>query len=138
MSLIVPLAALPKHLDYLVGAWQTPVTLKLFQNDLTPDADTVLGDFVEADFTGYTSKNASALGFSAAAVVPPRALVSSGPFTWTVGNPVITGNYVFGYYVIDGFGDLLWCERPASGPAPMNLPALQLVMYLQFSDQSLF
>jgi len=32
-----------------------PCKIKLFQNDLAPGPDTVIGDFVEADFSGYAA-----------------------------------------------------------------------------------
>jgi len=46
--------ALRKMLDTSVALINADtIAIKLFQNDLTPGPNTVVGDFVEADFSGY-------------------------------------------------------------------------------------
>jgi len=85
-------------------------TLKLYQNDYTPLAASVIGDFTEADFTGYTSKTLTRSGWNASAIVGGKAEAEYGTTqTWTCG---ATGNTVYGYTVQGATsGALLWAER---------------------------
>lgn len=85
------------------------VTVKLFQNDIVPGPDSVLGDFTVADFTGYATS---------------AALVWAGPVLKDDGTPELvaqrlmftctnatTPNTIYGYYLLDSEGGLLGAER---------------------------
>ena len=87
-------------------------TLRLYKNNYTPLATSVVGDFTEADFTGYTSKTLTRAGWNAASSVSGTGTIVFGTAqTWTCG---ASGNTVYGIYVRDGSGDLVWAEKFAS------------------------
>lgn len=87
--------------------------IRLFKNDFTPDVDSVLGDFTEADFTGYSGFQACAW---LAAVIngAGKGIIVAAPLLWTAG-VIGTGNTIYGYYVTEG-GDTVvsYAERFAS------------------------
>ena len=53
------LKALRQALQTSIGTHLNAGFLKLFQNNFTPNFDTVIGDFTEADFTGYAAIEAA-------------------------------------------------------------------------------
>jgi hypothetical protein len=83
--------------------------VKLYQNDLNPGPTTVLGDFEVATFTGYTTSSAIAwAGPVNGDDGEPELVGQRLIFTATSGTPT---NTIFGYYVIDAGGALLYSER---------------------------
>jgi hypothetical protein len=94
--------------------------LRLYQNNYTPDATSVLADFLEANFTNYSEKTLSRSNFSAAATD-----VSGDAFTeynsdqvWTCG---ATGNTIYGYYMVGATsGELYWAEEFATSRSLVN------------------
>lgn len=85
--------------------------LRLFKNDLTPDADTVLGDFVEATFSGYYRRDLARSAWSAPATVGTRAVVehTGNPLVFSAGSG---SQVIYGYYVYSPVsGAVAWCER---------------------------
>lgn len=87
-------------------------TLKLYKVTLTPDQDSVAGDFTEADFTGYTAKTLTRAGWDAATTISNKASASYGTAqTWTASS----SQTVYGAYVIGATsGTLLWAEEFSS------------------------
>ena len=84
-------------------------SLRLFQNDFTPNADSLLAAFIVADFVGYANKTIVTWG---AAFLDPTGLATTlAPLqTWTPTNGV-SPNTVFGCYFLDAGGDLVWSYR---------------------------
>ena len=121
MALLVPNVGEVRLLRYIIGnASPTSLQLHLYTNNRTPDeADT------EASYT-----TAVAIGYGVATLSPSSwsvgtdsgtssALYNSG-ITFTFGTAASTQN-VFGYYVSDNLGNLLWSERFPG--APFALPS---------------
>jgi hypothetical protein len=85
--------------------------VRLFQNDVTPDRDTVIGDLTAADFTGYAD--------SAAVTWATPFLDSNGDAIlpgdlkeFMAGSPVTVSNTIYGYAIVNtGATVLLWAER---------------------------
>jgi len=116
MAIVLPNAAEVIALRAIINDEELDV--RIFQNDITPDDDTVLADFTEADFIGYA----------------PAMLISEDFSTTpgTAGNPAVSlYNFVvsftstasqasqncYGYYVVGRTsGDLRWCERFTDAP----------------------
>ena len=87
--------------------------VKLFKNNITPGSSTVVDDFVEADFIGYSA-----------------AQVSADDWSYTAGSPAVAEQQVefvstggaqecpiYGYFVVERVsGDLRWCERFEDAP----------------------
>jgi hypothetical protein len=84
-------------------------TLKLFKNDHTPAVDDVNADYTEADFSGYAS---FALGNWNAAFLNPD---DKGEIDATAHefahNGGATGNTIYGVYVVNNAGNVVYAER---------------------------
>lgn len=115
MAGIVPKAAASATLTALITALLANLKMRIFVNNITPDANTVIGDFTEATFTGYSA--ASLTTWSAPSIDGTGASISTtvqGQFTGTSGGG--TGN-MYGYYLTDSGGTTLYgCERFAGAP----------------------
>lgn len=120
MPLVVPDVGEVRLLRYIVGnTYPTSLILQLYTNDLTPvDTSTDLS-FTSATATSYApatlSPNSWGIGTTSGT---SSALYNSG-ITFTFGTAAATQN-VYGYYVTDQAGALLWAERFPG--APFALP----------------
>jgi len=94
----------------------------LYANDFTPDDQSVIGDFVEATYTGYAPS--TVVVWSAAGYAPNgRPTLPGGTKTFVSGSPLLIANTVYGYYVTDTAGTkLLWSERFVT-PVIISAPA---------------
>lgn len=95
----------------------TPVDILLFKNNFTPDIDTLIGDFVECDFSGY-SLNTVAFGtISRDGDDNASSTTETARFQHDGG---ATSNSVYGWYMLDHFsGTLLRAERFSDAPRAM-------------------
>lgn len=92
--------------------------IRLFKNNLTPGTGTVIGDFTEADFTGYAAISLS--GFPASSIVSHAASSTGSQVTFTVGSSPTTTNNIYGWYVTNSAGTKLYgCQRDANAPIAM-------------------
>lgn len=108
----------------------------LYTNPLTPNAASVLTDFVEASFGGYAPLRS--VGWTDALVVGdvPTAYADALVFACTVsGSP----QSIYGYYVTQGkTGGLLWAQSRDAGPVVITnvgdsldvLPTLSLQTFV--------
>jgi hypothetical protein len=112
MSIIVPDVGLTPLLEQLLQlASIASYTYHLYTNNYTPIHGSVIGDFTEATsgaFPGYAAQAATPWGTP---TVASSVATSTAPMlTWTAssmpGSPVT----IYGYYVDDGAGNLLWAE----------------------------
>lgn len=100
--------ALDAVTDLYIGA-----TLRLYRNNYTPLETSVAGDFTEANFSGYVAQAlpnfpaANYVGPQAETVLPAQNFIHSGGGV---------DNDIYGYYVTDAGGDLLFAERNPLGP----------------------
>lgn len=85
-------------------------SMGLFQNDITPNESTVIGDLTVATFTGYAPVTLTTyalpylIGNNQAAVNSPLA-------SFRPASPFTVGNQVYGFFVLDTDGALLACGR---------------------------
>ncbi len=138
MAVIVPLIGEINMLtDYLTSA---SYRLRLYQNNYTPVAASVLGDFTAATFSGYAQA-------TLAAGIPPwstpaddgagRALSFSTLITFANSTGAV-GNNIYGYYIVDAGGTkLFWAERFAGAPIDMTTAGktLNVVPVLTFKSE---
>lgn len=106
-------------LDRIVADAFLLADLRLFQNNHTPAVDDVDGDYVEADFSGYASVALSA--WSAAFVNGSGKGEIDGGLSTFSHDGGGTGNTVFGAYVTDADGHVVYAEL---FPAPQVMEAL--------------
>lgn len=121
-------AALPAQNFY-------PATIKLFQNNYIPVAGTVIGDLTEATFSGYAAQALAGGAVSGMLDASGRAVAQWNAVTFTKAGA--TGNTIYGYYVIDGSGNLLWAERFDSSIA-MNTDGAFIQLTPKFTGMSQF
>lgn len=117
MALKVPNVGVISQLDLLSALMDASWVMHLFQNDYTPVAGTVIGDFTEATFSGYAG-GITLTNPSAAAMVGARASTTFDDNLWSHSGGA-TSNLIYGYYVVDGGGGLQFAQRDSSGPRSM-------------------
>jgi len=131
MSIVTPDCGEVRLLGWaLNNVTQQNQTLKLFVNDVTPDDDTVVGDFTECTATGYAAKTLTKGSWTVAtAVGVTSATYATQTFTITA----LTAD-CYGYYVIDAnAGTLLWCERFSSSEPLYAGKSISIVPYIELT-----
>ena len=121
MSMIICYGARPRILAAL-QTYLNGLTLRLYLNNHVPaDSDTV-SSYTEANFTGYaaialTSWGTAFLNGSNLGEIdhPTQTFTQTGTGTTCM---------VYGYYVTDGSGNLIWAELNSAGPFNMNASGL--------------
>jgi hypothetical protein len=95
------------------------LTLKLFATNVTPaDTDTA-GTYTEATGGGYAAKTLTAGSWTiTTANDPSDAVYAAQTFTFT--GALTTNPTIYGYYIVDGNGVLMWAERLTAAFTPAN------------------
>jgi hypothetical protein len=116
MTIVINAAAKPVLLG-LKLPYLRKLVLRLYQNDYTPIPVDEASSYVEADFTGYEPQHLDDLS--------PAYLngwdvgeSDTGPHIWLVTLDDIP-NDIYGYYVTDENGYLIFAERDADAPTAM-------------------
>ena len=104
-------------------AWLNGLILRLYQNNRTPAITNVAGDYLEATFTGYASQAIVSFG-NAFLNTSSIAELDASPMTFTQTGTLVT-NTIFGYYVTDVAGNLIYAELNPNGSFNMNQTGLQ-------------
>jgi len=95
------------------------LTLKLFVLDVTPaDTDTA-GTYTEAVGGGYAAKTLTNGSWTVTVGNDPSDAVYAEQ-TWTFTGPLTTNPTIYGYYVVDADGVLVWAEKLAASFTPVN------------------
>lgn len=118
MALVVPDVGEIQSLTELVAAWGGDLVVDLYQNDYTPVAASVVGSFTVATFSGYAQEALAGGAVNPAVDGDSRAFATWDEVEFTH-NGGGTSNSVYGYYVRDGGGNLLWAERFDAAPIAM-------------------
>lgn len=117
MSMKIPDGGLQKLVDKLFTAYGNTCVLKLFQNNITPAAGDAVGTYTEATFAGYASSNCT--GWTASTMASSTATTTADQKTFTRSSTGTVQN-IYGYYVLDAGGNLLFAERDAAAPIPIT------------------
>lgn len=119
MSIVVPDVAERTLLNSLRNSlFNSNCHVHLFKNNLTPGDATVLGDFTEANFTGYAAITPSVGAAFTNGAGKAECDFATCTFSCTGSG---TPNDVYGYYVTDvGNAVLYFAERAASPPTTLN------------------
>lgn len=89
----------------------TNLTVKLYINNITPSDTDTAGTYTEATFTGYSAValTAGTWGAASGGIITYGAQIA---FTCSGAS----SNSVYGYFIVNAGGTLLWSEKDASAP----------------------
>jgi hypothetical protein len=125
MAIVVPDVGEVTLLENIKTSYSNSFHLHLYKNNFTPVEASVLGDFTEADFSGYATQ---AFGFTTALTVAGISYIVGSPLMWQQ-NGGGTSNTIYGYYVTDNSNTiLLWAERFSSSKSMAGLADLLTVV----------
>lgn len=109
--------------------------VRLFSNNHTFGAATVLGDLTECTFTGYAAAaptwTTPALSGSTAQTLPSPAGV---PFTYSGGSTTT----VYGFYLTDSGGTVLYGGTTFSSPVTLSTIITSLTVYPTYTQKAEF
>jgi hypothetical protein len=109
--------------------------IDLFQNNYMPDHATSLPLLTVATFAGYAQQAMTTPVVSPVLDGTNRAFITWDDVTFTrTGAP---NNTIYGYYVSDEAGNLLWVERFDS-PVPVNVDGVFITLTPKLTDMSQF
>jgi len=97
----------------------------LFQNNITPDANTVLADLTECDYTGYAQEAITWLVPSISDAGTPQVVGTVVEFRPT--GTTVT-NFAYGLFMLDGSGAFVGAARFPDAPYPMQATTDSIVV----------
>lgn len=116
----------------------TGFQMHLFQNNLDPDDDTVLADFTQASFSGYTPVTIS-FPLNGTITVAGEARLQASPANFQCAPTIVVGNSIYGYYITQESGtQLIYSERFSAAPFLMDSPGAVLTVVTTAVAKSLF
>lgn len=117
MALVLADSGAVAILTRFFNAADNDLTLKLFVNNVTPADTDIAATYTEATGGGYSAKalteaswTVSTVGGIAQAAAPEQTFTFTGPLT--------TFTDIYGYYIVDGAGTLIYAERSATPNTP--------------------
>jgi hypothetical protein len=117
MALVIPNASEVKLLNNLLNiSAPTNTILHLYSNNLTPSSTTVIGDVTETASGGYAAITLTSSSWTVATSGGGITTASYAEQTFNI----TTSATIYGYYITNLAGDLLWLERFTA--APFQLP----------------
>jgi predicted alpha-1,6-mannanase (GH76 family) len=118
-----------------VGAILANAHVHLFKNDYVPTPLSVVGDFTEADYTGYAHQVVASADWNSVTLSDGSAgIVGPGLFFNPTGTAVT--NVIYGYYITDSTdATVVWAER-FDAPRGLSSPGTGFVMVPQVNGQS--
>ena len=117
MALVIPNVSEVTLLNNMLNvATPTNTILHLYSNNLTPSSTTVVGDVTEVTSGGYAAITLTSSSWSVATSGGGVTTASYAEQTFNI----TTSATIYGYYITNVAGDLLWLERFTA--APFQLP----------------
>ena len=117
MSLKIVDIGLSKMLDKLLTAYGNTMQLCLFQNNITPVGSDTLATYQEATFPGYVRQ--AITGWLPSTVAASVATSNATQVSFQR-SATGTAQTIFGYFVLDGSGNLLFAERDPAAPITLT------------------
>jgi hypothetical protein len=113
MALRVVNLGLLSVLEGLRQTWLPMLRVGLYQSPVTVEPSDTIAQIEPAEFSGYTGLRTLS-SWGAPQLVGARGVIHHVRVTWLHdGGPV--PSLVFGYYVVDVAGTLIWAERTSEG-----------------------
>jgi len=122
-------------LQALVNAFNTNgLVIHLYQNNYAPALGMLLSDFTECTFDGYATNIMPV--WSTPTVASHVATSTAAPVVFSNHDGSVP-NTVYGYYVTNGAGTVLyWAGRYTSAPFNMNTAGQTFTVTLSMTDQN--
>ncbi len=95
------------------------LTIKLFATNVTPADTSIASSFTEASGGGYASKTLTNGSWTVTVSNDPSDAVYAAQ-TWTFTGPLTTNPVVYGYYVVNADGVLIYAEKLGTAFTPHN------------------
>lgn len=127
MAVVYPYESRNQDLLELIGAY-SGFQLCLFQNNITPDVDSVFADFTECDFSGYLYAGLTLGPILRDANDNAKTTALGIAFTHNGGG---TANDVYGWFLVTDYGTspkVRHCDRFADAPRIMSSSGDQIVI----------
>lgn len=121
MNMVIPDQGKLLWLNWMLpsdGSDQENFSVRLFQNNITPDADSVLGDFTIATFTGYASVPVDRSDFGGTFISAHVAYSDSAvvpTYTCTGGS----AQTVYGWYMVATISNVVVAAQRFDSPRSM-------------------
>jgi len=109
------------------------LTIKLFVTNVTPGQPSTASSFTEAVGGGYAAKTLTNGSWTVTAANDPSDAVYADQ-TWTFTGALTTNLDVYGYYVIDADGTLIWAENFGTVFRPANTGTLTVTPKFRLSS----
>ena len=135
MGFVVP--NVEEH-EVLVSILTPPLTLRLYGNNVTPNATSQTSDFNEIAGGGYANKPLILANWTIVDGDPTRATYNTVS-QWTFTGPINAPGTIFGYYVTrNSDNKLMWAERFPAANVPFSPIAGSIVGLLPRYDVQSF
>jgi hypothetical protein len=132
MALVVPNASEVLMLEYILNKTAPQdLTVRLYDNDITPDESTTELTLNEVAGNGYAPKILTAANWDITPGNPSEAVYNVEQvftFTGAAGN-------IYGYYVTRTGGELMWAERFTGGPFDVQVAGSEIRITLRFTAE---
>lgn len=101
MNMVYPHEGQYRMLNMLLGSTSVSSTcyLRLFQNDITPDVDSVFSDFTTCTFNGYTTKSLSRGSWTIGRIGLLPTFCYYADQVWTCTATPSPAQYAYGYCI---------------------------------------
>lgn len=103
------------------GALLDGAVLRLFQNNINPGPENVVGDFVSADFSGYAPSTTVVWG-TPYLQSDGTANVAGDLKLFVADDPLIVTNTIYGWFLTNAGGTVLLASYRFSDPVAISLP----------------
>lgn len=136
MALVVFNDGVKRNLGALLA--HSGLILNLYQNDYFPLADSVLGNFIECNFSGYNFQIIAPADWGPVIFEGGAAQSIAIPFTFALFGGVV-GNLIYGYWVEDAItGEMVCGERISNAPYSMIPGAPPFVLRPHYAVMTMF
>ncbi len=128
----IPDQGLARKLTILTQQIFVSAPVRLYKNNHVPAAGDDPSLYIECDFSGYARITFN--DFGGVTLAGGVASTSSGTHTWNHnGGP--TANSVYGWYMVDSFGNLIAASLNGAGPVTLGASGQSYSVQITFTDQ---
>lgn len=99
------------ELEVINATLISPLSLRLYSNNVTPAGTDTLATYTEVTGGGYAAKSLTFASWTIQQTTPPTSAINTSQL-WTFTGPTTGPGTIYGYYVVRvSDSKLLWAER---------------------------